>query len=198
VGLNLLRERFRHWIEDEGLGARDSFLARLVKHVGQRIDVDAWQIEDKAFPRVGSYTAYGIFRLCLQYVVVGDFEEDLDEEDDFELEALKVFRATLEPGSLKIPYASHFLETGDSDTIFIPLLFARPFAYDNRFVASLPGGVKALEAFARGLRFEIATDADLELAAEDGRWLPVATAKNVARILHGFFTEKPNACVALS
>ena len=198
MGLNLLRERFRHWIEDEGLGARDEFLARLVKHVGQRIDVDAWQIEDKAFPRVGSYTAYGIFRLCLQFVTAGDFKEDLDEEDDFELEALKEFRTTLKPGSLKIPYASQFLQTGDSGTIFIPPLFARPFAFDDRFVASLPGGVKALEAFARGLRFEILAEPDLELTAEDGRWLPVATAKNVARILYGFFTERPNACVAFS
>jgi hypothetical protein len=104
----------------------------------------------------------------------------------------------LKPVSLKIPYASHFLETGDSDTIFVPLLFAEPFAYDDRFVASLSGGVKALEAFAKGLQFEISADADLELSAEDGRWLPVATAKNVARILYGFFTEKPKACVALS
>lgn len=198
MGLNLLRERFRHWIEEEGLGARAGFIAKLEKHVGRRIDVDAWQVEDKAFPRVGSYTAYGIFRLCLRFVTIGDFEGDLAGEDDIELDALMEFRATLKPGSLKVPYASHFLETGDSDTIFIPLLFAKPFVYEDRFVASLPGAVKALEAFARGLRFEIAGDADLELEAEDGRWLPVATAKNVARILHGFFTEKPDACVALS
>ena len=145
-----------------------------------------------------SYTTYEIFRLCLQFVAVGDFEEDLDEENDIELEALKEFRAALEPGSIKIPYASHFLETGDSDTIFIPLLFARPFAYDERFVASLPGGVKALEAFAKGLRFGLLAEADPEPSAEDGRWMPVATAKNVAQILHGFFTEKPGACVVLS
>lgn len=198
MGLNLVRERFRHWIEEEGLGAHARFLAKLEKHVGQRIDVDAWQIEDKAFPRVGSYTAYDNFRLCLQFVTVGDYEKELEEDDDLELEALKEFRASLQPGSLEIPYASHFLETGDSDTIFIPLLFTRPFAYEDRFVASLPGAARALEAFAKGLRFEISADADLEVAAEDGRWLPVATAKNVARILYGFFTEKPNACVALS
>jgi hypothetical protein len=198
MGLNLLRERFRHWIEEEGLGARADFLAKLEKHLGKKIDVDAWQIQDKAFPRVGSYTAYDIFRLCLQFVAVGDFEDELDEEDDVELEALKEFRALLAQGSLEIPYASHFLETGDSDTIFIPLLFARPFVYDDRFVASLPGGVKALQAFAKGLQFEVSGDADVELEAEDGRWLPVATAKNVARILYGFFAEKPDACVALS
>jgi hypothetical protein len=198
VGVNLLRERFRHWIEEEGLGARHGFLAKLEKHVGQRIDADAWQIEDTAFPKVGSYTTYGIFRLCLQFVTLGDYEEELEEDEDVEREALKQFRSALKPGSLKIPYASHFLETGDSDTIFIPLLFARPFVYDDRFVASLPGGIRALEAFARGLRFELSADTDLELAAEDGRWLPVGTAKNVARMLYGFFTEKPDACVSLS
>jgi hypothetical protein len=198
VGLNLVRERFRHWVEEEELGGHPDFLARLEQHVGRRIDPDAWQIEDKAFPKVGSYTAYGIFRLRLQFVAVGDFEDELDEEDDVEREALKQFRVMLKPGSLRVPYASHFLETGDSDTIFIPLLFSRPFAYDDRFVASLPGGVKALEAFAKGLQFELPADSDLELAAEDGRWLPVATAKNVARILYGFFTEEPDACVAFS
>ena len=198
MGVNLLRERFSDWLAQDRPEERAHFLAKLERHVGQKIAVDAWQIEDREFPRIGSYTTYGIFRLCLQFVAVGDFEEDLDEEDDVELEALKEFRAALEPGSIKIPYASHFLETGDSDTIFIPLLFAKPFAYDDRFVASLPGGVRALEAFAKGLRFELPAEADLELSAEDGRWMPVATAKNVARILHGFFTEKPGACVALS
>ena len=33
--------------------------------------------------------------------------------DDIELEALKEFRAQLKPGSLKVPYASHFLESGE-------------------------------------------------------------------------------------
>jgi hypothetical protein len=198
MGVNLLRERFNDWLEDYGPETRARFLARLKKHVGQDIDVDTWQMEDTAFPRVGSYTTYGIFRLCLQFVTVGDYEEDLEEEDDVELEALKEFRAELKPASLKVPYASQFLESGDTDTIFIPILFARPFTYDERFVASLPGGVKALEAFAKGLRFALRAAAETEYTAENGRWLPVATSKNVARILHGFFTEKPNACVALS
>ena len=198
MGVKLLRERFSDWIEDYGPDAHAHFLAKLEKHVGQDINVDAWQMEDTAFPRVGSYTTYGIFRLCLQFVTVGDYEQELGEKDDVELEALKEFRAELKPAALKVPYASHFLETGDTDTIFIPILFARPFAYDERFVASLPGGVKALEAFAKGLRFDLRTAAETEYVAENGRWLPVATSKNVARIRHGFFTEKPDACVALS
>jgi hypothetical protein len=198
MGLNLLRERFSDWLEGYGSETRAQFLARLEKHVGQRIEVHAWQVEDTAFPRVGSYTSYGIFRRCLQYVTVGDYQEELEEDDEVAWEALKEFRAQLKPRSLKVPYASHFLETGDTDTIFIPILFARPFADDDRFVASLPGGVKALRAFAKGLGFELAAETEIEYEVEDGRWLPVATAKNVARVLHGFFTEKPDACVELS
>ncbi len=198
MGLNLIRERFSDWLEEDGPATRAHYLARLEEHVGQPIDVNAWQIEDRAFPRVGSYTSYGIFRLCLQYVARGDYEQELGDEENVEFEALKEFRITLKAGSLKVPHAAHFLESGDTDTIFIPILFARPFAHEERFVASLPGGIKALEAFARGLRFELATEEEREYEVEDGRWLPVATAKNVARLLHWFFTEKPNACVVLS
>ncbi len=198
MGLNLVRGRFADWIEEYGPDTRAHFLAKLEKHVGQQINVNSWQIEDRAFPRVGSYTSYGIFRFCLQYLTKGDYEDELDEEDDIEVEALKAFRHELKPGSLKVPYAAHFLESGDTDTIFIPILFAKPIAYDERFVASLPGGTRALQAFAKGLHFDLAAEADIEYAVENGRWLPVATAKNVARILHGFFTEKPNACVVFS
>jgi len=198
MGLNLLRERFSDWLADYGPESRAQLLAKLEKHVGQKIDVSAWQVEDRAFPRVGSYTSYGIFRLCLQYVTMGDFADELDEADDVEFEALREFRTELKPGFLKVPYAAHFLNSGDTDTIFIPIMFAKPFAYDERFVASLPGAVKALEAFAKGLRVDLAVEAEMEYGAEKGKWLPVATAKNVARILYSFFTEKPNACVALS
>ncbi|HBI46325.1 MAG TPA: hypothetical protein DDY78_26260 [Planctomycetales bacterium] len=88
---------------------------------------------------------------------------------------------------------------GRSLAAYNPLLSHRqPIRYGERFVASSPGGVKALEAFAKGLRFELAGEPEVEYEAEDGKWLPLSTAKNVARVLHRFFTEKPNACVALS
>lgn len=198
MGLNLVRERFNDWLEDYGPDTRADYLAKLEKHIGQAIDVDAWQVEDRDFPRVGSYTTYGIFVLCLQYVATGDYGDDLKEDEDVEFEALREFRVKLKPASIKVPYAAHFLESGDTDTIFIPVLFARPFVYDERFVASLPGAIKALKAFAKGLRFELTADPEVEYEAENGTWLPISTAKNVARILHHFFTEKPNACVALS
>ena len=199
MGLNLLRKRFSDWLEEYGPDARAHYLARLEKHIGQKIEVNAWQVEDRDFPRVGSYTSYGIFVLCLQYVTVGDYGNDLEEDKDVEFEVLREFRKKLKPASIKIPYAAHFLESGDTDTIFIPVLFAKPFPYDERFVASLPGAIKALEAFARGLRFELSAEPEAEYEeVENGKWLPISTAKNVARILHHFFTEKPNACVALS
>jgi hypothetical protein len=198
MGVNLKRQRFSDWVEDYGPDGRGHYLAKLEKHIGQKIDVDAWQVEDADFPRVGSYTAYGIFILCLKYVTVGDYGDELEEVEDVEFEALLEFRRKLKPASLKIPYTAHFLESGDTDTIFIPVLFSRPFVYDERFVASLPGGVKALEAFAKGLRFQLTAEFEEEYTVENGKWLPVSTAKNVARILYQFFTAKPNACVALS
>jgi len=129
--------------------------------------------------------------------VQGDFENSLEDDADVELAALKAFRKKLRPKSLRIPYVTHFLESGDTDTIFIPILFKRPFEYDERFVASLPGGLRALQAFANGLGFDLNADYDDEDSEKTGKWLPVGTAKNVARILYTFFDEEPNACVAL-
>jgi hypothetical protein len=198
MGLNLVRERFSDWLEGYGPDSRREYLARLQQHVGRKIDVDGWQLEDTEFPRVGSYTSYGIFRQCLQFVTRGDYGEELAADEDIELEALREFRRRLRPASLKVRYAAHFLGTGDTDTIFIPVLFAKPFEYDERFVASLPAAARALEDFARGLKFELIADPETEHEAENGQWLPVSTAKNVARILYRFFNEKPDACVALS
>jgi hypothetical protein len=57
MGLNLVRERFADWLDGYGPDTRAHYLAKLERHVGQKIDVDAWRVEDKAFPRVGSYTS---------------------------------------------------------------------------------------------------------------------------------------------
>jgi hypothetical protein len=199
MGLNLRRERFDDWVwalgpEEHRAEKRREFLDRLERHVGQKIDTEAWVVEDDVSPKVGSYTSYGIFYDCLRYVTLGDYEAELEADDDLEREALEEFRKAIEPASLKIPYAGHFIETEVSDTLFIPLLFDAPFAEDGSYVASLPGAVIALEAFARGLGFDLNQDAEPEF--ESGRWLPVSTACNIARILYGFFTAKRNACVA--
>ncbi len=196
MGVGLKRASVGDWMESYEVDDRAAYLAMLERHIDRKIDAQDWQVEDDAYSKVSSYTTYGVFRDCLLYVTEGDFEEQLDEDENIEREALIGFRETLSPGSLKVPYAAHFLQTGDSDTIFIPLLFDTPFAYDDRYVASLPGAIAALEAFATGLGFYLSSESDLEF--NNGEWLPVATAKNVARILHTFFVEKQGACVVLS
>ena len=80
MGVNLQRIRFSDWLEDYGADSRDTYLAKLERHIGKKIDVDAWQVEDREFPRVGSYTTYGIFVLCLQYLTAGDTRNDPDRD----------------------------------------------------------------------------------------------------------------------
>lgn len=193
MGLNLRRERFDDWLKGYGPESRAAFLNKLEAHVGHKIDIEAWQIEDDAYPRVGSYTSYGVFLDCLWYVTRGDYGNQLEDNEDLEHEALAEFRKLLDPAFLNMPYAAHFLESGDSDTIFVPLLFDTPFAYDDRYVASLPGAIIVLEAFAAGLQFDL--DQEEEPEFENGQWHPVSTAKNVAAILHRFLIEKQDACV---
>src|SRR5258708_6939423 len=109
-----MRARFTNWLEDDRPDTRPHYLTKLEKHDRQKIDLKAWQVNDRAFPRVGSSTTYGIFRHCLQYVTLGDYEADLQDDEDVEFESLKEFRARLKPRSLKIPFAAHFLESGDT------------------------------------------------------------------------------------
>lgn len=196
MGLNLQRESLSRWLTDFSDEGRASFLERLQQHIGQTIDPDRWSVEDDAYPRVGSYITYGIFRLCLKYLTEGDYEGELDPNDGVAMEALQEFRRQLEPASLSVPYVSHFLDSGDTDTIFIPVLFESPFEFDDVFVASLPAAQIALEQFAAGLGFNLEEPENVEV--EVGRWSPVTTAMDVARVLYQFFTEKENACVALA
>ena len=192
MGVNLQQERFTDWLDEYAGDEPAGFLARLEKHIGRKIDPQSWKIADDAYPRVGSYTTYNIFRLCLEYVTRGRLEDWLDEDDDLEREALDEFSKAKLPRKLKIPTAVHFLDSGDTDTIFIPILFDRPFEYKEGFVASLPGATRALEGFAKGLGFQVT-----QSASPNGDSLAVATAKEVARMLYRFFTEKPDACVVV-
>ena len=195
MGLNLNRQKFLEWVE---LSFRtkdiDLFLNKLKKHIGKPIDISKWIITDKKYPKVGSYTAYNIFILCLVFITEGDFENELEPDEDIEFEALHNFRDNLKPASKKIPFVEHFLEVGDSDTIFIPVLFKTPFEFDESFVASSHAAIKALDTFSKILKFELNSSFDDE--EEIDSWIPIATAKNVARIIYQFFKEKPNACVA--
>jgi hypothetical protein len=196
MGVNLRREPFLDWLKNFEPEERAVFLTRLEAHVGQKLNLGAWQVKDDAYPRVGGYTSYNVFRFCLEYVTRGEPPSWPEEPSAVEREALEEFRARLKPAAVEALYAAHFLETGDTDTMFIPILFAQPLSYEGIFVASLPGAILTLEAFAKGLGFDLTATADVEL--EGGRWLAIANAKSVAKILYGFFTQKPDACVLLA
>jgi hypothetical protein len=196
MGLNLRRIPFDDWLENYGPDSRAAYLDKLQKHIHKKINPDAWNITDDEYPRIGSYTTYGVFRLCLQYVSQGDFEDELEDDEDIEREALLVFKRQLKPAPRKIRYANQFLDSGDTDTIFIPVLFDAPFEYDESFVSSLPAALTCLQTLAKAMDFDLSVPAEPE--AKGTKWLPVATAKNVSRILYCFFAEKPDACVAFS
>ena len=199
MGLHLQRERLADWLGDDDPADRSRVLDGFRERAGVELDPDAGAVDgdDAESPRVGSYTTYDIFRLCLQFVTRGDYEEELAPDDDLELAALQEFRRDLTPGALDIPAATHILDSGDTDTIFVPARFDAPYEDGERYIASLPAAVEALEGFASGLKFNLSSEPDGEYA-DDGRWLPSATAKNVARILHRFLTKHAATGVALS
>jgi hypothetical protein len=47
----------------------------------------------------------------LRFITIGDYEDQLEEDDRLEKEALLHFRQHLTPKSSDIPYVAHVLET---------------------------------------------------------------------------------------
>ena len=197
MGLYLAPGTLSDWLEGYGEDGRAALLEGLERHVGSPVEVGPPGGAAGAAERIGSYTSYDIFRLCLRYVTAGDFGDQLDEDDEVETEVLSEFRGTLPAGQLRIPGAAHFLQSGDTDTVFVPLRFDEPFEYDERFFASLPNATDALVSFSEGLSFDLEGPAEPEAAAADGRWLPAATAKNVSRLIYDVFTRHADTCVML-
>lgn len=196
MGLNLQRESFVHWIDDHvACEDRDDFLQSLRDHIGIEFRYESWDVYDEEYPRVGSYTAFGIFRLFIHYLSTED-PIDLEEDEDVELEALDVFSKQWKRGLLPTEHISHLLQVGDSDTIFIPILFQSPFEFRSSFVASKMAVVKVLESLGKVAGFDLYSDFEEEYVGLS--WNPTATARNIARILYRFFTDKPNACVAFT
>jgi len=195
MGLNLHTIHFDEWL----YSIQDNELPQLKNELREKLGAlpeDGSSARDKSFPRVGSYAAYGIFCYCLIYLTIGDYEKDLEPDEDYELVALKKFRELLPTGIQKIPHASHFIETGDSDTIFFPITFERPFEFYERFVASLPKATQALEDFSKLLDFDLNSDFDIEYIEDE--WQPIGTVQNVARIIYQFFKKNPNICIEFS
>lgn len=195
MGLNLQTVHFNEWL----YSIEDSELPQLKKELIQKLGVlpeDDASRRDNSYPRVGSYTAYGIFRYCLIYITRGDYEKELAPDEDYELFALKKFREQLPAGKYDIPTAIHFIETGDTDTIFLPIPFDTPFEFHGRFVASLPKAIEALEDFAKILDFNLNSDFDDEYI--NNKWQPLNTARNVARIIYQFFKRNSDICIEFS
>ncbi|MBW2096609.1 MAG: hypothetical protein JRI80_17190 [Deltaproteobacteria bacterium] len=195
MGLNLQTIHFNEWL----YSIEDAELPKLKSELEEKLGVlpeDDSLTLDKSFPRVGSYAAYGIFRYCLVYITIGDYEKDLEPDEDYELTALKKFREHLPAGSHNIPTAIHFIETGDTDTIFLPISFDKPFEFYERFVASLPMATKALEDFASVLDFDLNSDFDNEYVNDE--WQPLSTSRNIARIIYQFFKKNSNSCIEFS
>lgn len=195
MGLNLHTIHFNEWL----YSIEDAELPQLKNELKEKLGVlpdDDIFPRDESFPRVGSYSAYGIFRYCLIYLTHGDYEKELEPDEDHELTALKKFRECLRPAIHDMPDVKHFTETGDTDTIFLPIPFDEPFEFYEIFVASLPKATQALEHFSELLNFDLNSDFDVEDI--DEVWQPIATAKNVARIVYQFFKKNPNICIEFS
>lgn len=192
MGLNLHTIHLNDWLYSIEAEKLPQLRKELVEKIGEIPDDDSVSL-DNYFPRVGSYTAYGIFQYLLIYLTIGDYETDLEPDEDYELEALKEFRKTFEAGSINIKYVEHFIETDDSTTIFLTTLFDSPFEFYGRPVASLPAAIDALESFSKSIDFDIRSDFELERV--DDKWFPIATAKNVSRIIYQFFIKNRDICI---
>ena len=196
MGIALSRESFDTWIERWSPFIQDKFFEDFEKATGIIRDSTHWPVKDKKYWKLGSYTRYGIFTLFLIYLIEGDFEANLEYDEDIELKALQSFRSQLKPASISVRFASHFMGTGDSDTIFIPAMFDKPFYWDESWIASLPAAIIALESLAQSLGFSLKENNEPEEV--DGKWDAVATSRNIARDIYIFFKASDNTCVAYS
>jgi hypothetical protein len=143
--------------------------------------------------RVGSYSAYGVFILALEEMTEGLDIASFEQDEEPELAWLREFRREYGKRRKPIPNALHFLRMPDNAGSFLPAVFEKPFRVRGEWIASLPAAVGALEEFARLLRFDLSADPEVEYIKD--RWVPLATMRNVARILHGFFTTDPTCVV---
>lgn len=196
MGLALSRQSFDAWVVDWPPSMQERLFAAMEESTGIMRSAAHWPTEDQTIWRLGSYTRYGIFTLLLHYLIDGDSENELEDDQDIELAALQSFRSQYAPASKSIEYAAHFTGTGDCDTIFVPAMFDEPVSWEESWVASMPAAIIALESLARLLRFSLTQGGEPEEV--DGKWDAVATARNVARDLFMFFRDSKNTCVAYS
>jgi hypothetical protein len=199
MGIALKREAFLEWVEGHiRFTERDRFFADLQAATGLSRAAAHWKSEESSYLKIGSYTRYGIFILLLTFVAQGDSGCKLEDDENIEREALDVFRRQLSPLPVHLPMAEHFLRTGDSDTVFVPVAIREPFEFEETWVASLPGALLSLQALARELHFSLKARPEQEDFA--GTWDAVATGKNIARDIHTYFakSKRLQTCVSFS
>lgn len=197
MGLNVQRVPPHEWLlwafaEDD----RHEFLKHLGELTNIAVNDDLWTgvpgVPMREFPepyasqRVGSYTAYGIFVLLLEEVDSGVDEGYLDDDEDLEREALTAFRNEYGQLRVRIPGAQQFVDASDCDSAYVPVSFDEPFMLRDRSIASLHEAIRALEAFAEAVSFDLRAPFEEEYDDNDN-WIPLGTMRNVARILYQFF-----------
>lgn len=200
MGINLQRTPFFDWMVGRiEVDQRPLFLDGLFELVGTRLPVEDWTITDETYPRLSSYAGYDVFRECLYYLQTGETSYTLGGEQ-FEMECGEYFRSNLKDTRADFEYGSAIVGAGDCDTLFIPYLFKVPYEYGEddlaQFVTSLPGAVQTLEELASVLAFDLRGEMDQEVVGDE--WQPIATIRNIARIMYQFLVEKPGACVDLA
>lgn len=199
MGLNLARVHFDEWLHEQTTTLHEelAILEDLQRHIRRSIDSRTWIVKDNDSVRVGSYGAFDVFRSCLTWLATGEWPEpDEDyESDQYDELAKQTITREVDRG-IGVARAEHFLDVGDSDTVFIPVDFDPPYENEERWIGSAPGAQECLIAFARGMDFDLESQDDDEVI--EGTWQPLATARNIARLLFRFFWEEPEACVAFT
>jgi hypothetical protein len=201
MGLTLRRVDFDIWLHEQTSTRHEEseILSELQRHVGQPLDPSQWSFTGDDWVRVGPYGAFDILRTCMVWMTLGVWPghdvinlEELDEYDELAREAIE---REVKPGGI-ISQSEHILGVGDTDTLYIPLGFTLPYEHSEIWIASSPGAYICLREFADRLGFDL--DAENESETIEAEWNPMATIRNVARIMFRFLREQPRACVAFT
>ena len=197
MGVALSRSNFDEWMEIfESDRETKNFLNTLEEHLGSKVNPAEWNSSDGESVRLGSYSSYNLFRCIFAHLNNGDPWE-IDEED---AENWNLILDQLPPtGEGSIPYATTILDSGDTDTLFIPVLFENPLEYGDEesaiYVSSIPGALIALKFVAERFEFDLGGDPERERA--DDQWLPMAVFRNFIRAIYLFLSEQPMTCIEL-
>lgn len=192
MGLSLHAISWEDWMETVPREARGQFREAFRAHVGQDPSND-WVVQKEDSRRIGSYFAFNVFRMYCEYAITGHVSASDDDFDGLEQEAFIKFRSETPP-QRHISGSDHFLEVGDTDTLFIPVEFDHPLEWYDRWIASKPMALESLEELAQACQFDLTAQMEKEWS-DEGDWVAPGTARNVARILYAFFSSIERGCI---